>query len=395
MYSLSSIPRLQRTLATCSATMRILPLSGDPDEPESLLYEPSSFTTDGFGRYYVADTGNDRIAVLDSAGEYVRSIGGPGPGPGELHAPGALTDAPSFFIRDDELWIAVPERGVAARFLTDGTFLEEVSTAAFSPRGFAIAKTEEGGLVVWGLVNEQTVEGIRTRARIRVFDRDREVAAMLSTEPVPTAVFVKPPGEERRARRILNYASFPHALLVGSEEVVLSSGVEPVLSWYNLAGMLLRQARFDIPVEISERERAAVVSAIDEAIAVADEDGDESKAMMWRKERETLVFAERSAPWSIIKVDDAGYLWLFNRFGASGVAAERQHAYKVRIASPEGEYLGDTTLPPMPSNAVVGARVAHGLLLVILEDPETEEAVPTVYRIREAIEGFRYPQGPR
>jgi hypothetical protein len=65
------------------------------------------------------------------------------------------------------------------------------------------------------------------------------------------------------------------------------------------------------------------------------------------------------------------------------------------VAAPDGEYLGDTTLPPMVLTDFAGIQIIGGRLLALVEDPETAERVPTVYRIRPAIDGLRYPVTPQ
>lgn len=53
------------------------------------------------------------------------------------------------------------------------------------------------------------------------------------------------------------------------------------------------------------------------------------------------------------------------------------------VLSPEGEFLGTTTMPDAGS-------VSRGHLLTMAEDPETGEHLPTVYRIRAAVPGLGY-----
>jgi hypothetical protein len=65
------------------------------------------------------------------------------------------------------------------------------------------------------------------------------------------------------------------------------------------------------------------------------------------------------------------------------------------VAAPDGEYLGDTTLPPMVLSDFAGIQIVGGHLLALVEDPESGERVPTVYRIRPAIDGLRYPAPPQ
>ncbi len=107
----SAVPKYAGELFTYEKILEIRP---DPDNDVSLLYQPSAFTTDG-DAYYVADTYNHRIAVFDLQGNYVRSIGRQGEGPGELQYPGGEVSA-SFSLRDGIIAVFVGNRRVTARW---------------------------------------------------------------------------------------------------------------------------------------------------------------------------------------------------------------------------------------------------------------------------------------
>src|SRR3989475_12793760 len=51
---------------------------------------PSGVAVDSSGNIYVADTNNDRIAVFDSSGKLLKSIGSKGSGPGEFNNPSGV-----------------------------------------------------------------------------------------------------------------------------------------------------------------------------------------------------------------------------------------------------------------------------------------------------------------
>ena len=62
----------------------VLTLKQDPNREESLLYHPSIFLMAPDGYFYVEDNRNYRIAVFNPQGEYERSFGRQGAGPGEF-----------------------------------------------------------------------------------------------------------------------------------------------------------------------------------------------------------------------------------------------------------------------------------------------------------------------
>jgi len=55
------------------------------------------------------------------------------------------------------------------------------------------------------------------------------------------------------------------------------------------------------------------------------------------------------------------------------------------ILDPEGRYLGQAAIP----NA--RASIVRGHLLATIEDNETGEQIPMVYRIVPTVEGLKYP----
>ena len=57
---------------------------GDKDDATSILYLPRQVEEGPDGNLYVLDWGDSYIKVFSPAGEFLRSIGGPGEGPGEF-----------------------------------------------------------------------------------------------------------------------------------------------------------------------------------------------------------------------------------------------------------------------------------------------------------------------
>jgi len=59
-------------------------LEQDEEREETLLFRANNWLAGNDGRFYVADRGNNRIAVFGSQGEYLFSFGREGDGPGEF-----------------------------------------------------------------------------------------------------------------------------------------------------------------------------------------------------------------------------------------------------------------------------------------------------------------------
>ncbi len=60
---------------------------GDEKDENYLFYRIKDIQVDTCGNIYVLDSGNNRIQVFDKEGQYLRTIGKGGQGPGELNAP--------------------------------------------------------------------------------------------------------------------------------------------------------------------------------------------------------------------------------------------------------------------------------------------------------------------
>lgn len=70
-------------------------LGADPVTEETAFHDPTDIGVDAAGNVYVLDSGNHRIQVFDADGNYLRSLGSAGQGPGQLASPTGLWVYPS------------------------------------------------------------------------------------------------------------------------------------------------------------------------------------------------------------------------------------------------------------------------------------------------------------
>jgi len=112
---------------------------------------------------------------------------------------------------------------------------------------------------------------------------------------------------------------------------------------------------------------------------------DSPRRDIYKAQRDAVVIALEKPYWTDVKVDDAGFIWLF----ISETSQERGDAggNLFRVLSPEGEYLGDSRWP----TTLAHARLSHGHLLFLVDHDETGEIIPTMYRIVPAVKGLEYP----
>jgi hypothetical protein len=368
----SAIPKFDGELFVYEKLLVIRP---DPGNAESLLYQPFSFTLGDDGNYYVSDRGNHRVAVFDGEGDFVRAFGREGDGPGELRSP-LLVE-----VRGDAVLVFDNRTTI---FRRDGTLIDVLS----SPAGRYPHPTRDGSLFVQGNIRS-TREGMNYfGARGQVINETGEVVASVETPQV-------------RMDSMLAYNGAPSVMLTPAEEIVATTGAEPVIDWYGLDGRLLRRARIDLPPEpVTEADQAAVERLWDERIEREKRSGGAEvvPAELLLHLKEGVLYPETKAFWERPIIDDAGWLWLPVSVADTGLATIGQAPVETRprfrIVDSHGEYIGMTD---WPEEALTprGTTIIRGYLLTMVWDELADEMLPTVYRIRPAAEGLTYPADGR
>ena len=136
----------------------------------------------------------------------------------------------------------------------------------------------------------------------------------------------------------------------------------------------------DLPERpVTQREKNAQLRILDERIEQTEGTVREQARIMRRE----ISFPEHKAFWNYPRTDDIGYLWL--EVPESDEEKELQgEGTLYRVLDPEWEYLGVTRAP-------VRGVVMQVRLLGYITDPETDERIPTVWRLVPQARGFRYP----
>ena len=160
----------------------------------------------------------------------------------------------------------------------------------------------------------------------------------------------------------------------------MSTGVEPVLEWFDLRGDLIQTIRLDIPPEpVTTEEKSAIYYRLDREIEGAQTPFMES---ITNEKRRIAEIPETKGYWCRLVVDDSGFIW-----------AQKPYPYYLDeyperstffIFSPEGEYLGNTVYP------TESGTVSRGHFLSIQRDEETELPSLVVYKIHPAVRGLTY-----
>lgn len=370
----SAIPRYEGEIFTYE---KVLEIRADPDDPETLLYEPMTFSLGDDGLYYVADTGNDRVAVFDAEGKLVRTIGRRGDGPGEFRGPHLV---------DVEGGIVTVQGQKTSRFRTDGTFIDEVRSP--SPPAH---RTSEGSYVTFENPQGPREDGYYYLAtHAVVVSESGERLARVESRDVPWARM----GDGRRRHQV-HYAPWPVAAFVPPDQILMTVGDEPVVSWFDLDGRLLRRMRIEAdPEPLTAVDRARVHDHYDRLIEAARAAGGDDLAERLTADKAALELADPKAYWRDMTWEAPGWLWLRDSVPDIGVyvrgSAQITQPQSFRIVDPGGELVGRTSWPAEARH--FGTRIMRGHLLTMIPDPETEETIPTAFVIRPAVEGLDYPR---
>ena len=350
----------------------ILTLEQDEEQEESLLYRPYIFMMDEEGMYYVADFGTNRIAVFDQSGKYSHSIGRQGQGPGEFR---------SVFLQSVNAgYVSVLDtHQQRISILTyDGSFVRHIS---FSGERLDLeSRVYEGpngtNILLRRIDHLEHRPKIISSWRALVYSADGEILCEVETEPVHTMT-LSPTLEATTGGY---YQGQPSAAYHSGKGVVMSTGTEPVLTWFNLKGEIIQSIRLNIPPEpVSPDERSTLIARLDQQIEEAQSPVMEAFRIEQKKIAE---IPETKGYWCRLVVDDAGFIWAQKPYPY--YLDEYPEGSTFLIFSPEGEYLGITVLP------TDWGTISRGHFLSIDSDEETGLPIPTVYRMHPTVSGLDY-----
>jgi len=96
-----------------------LSIGGEDDEGNIVLFQPTSFIVDQNENIYISDWQDKAIKAFDKSGEYIRTIGRKGEGPGEFKSISSLT-----FLPDGRLLVMDSSSRRANIFNSSGKFVE-------------------------------------------------------------------------------------------------------------------------------------------------------------------------------------------------------------------------------------------------------------------------------
>ena len=345
---------------------------------ETMLFRPRQFVADADGNFYIYDSGIGSILMFDADGQYLRSIGHKGQGPGEFRG-GQIQ-----MVREGIIQFYDSSLRRTTRFNIDGTLLDittlPVGVGILRPSGFMILENDVQLILTSD--SDMANMGETQRRGAVTLSADGDTLGVVYTPwiRIMKKISLSIQGRTISAPTPMAYGPFPTSTYHPAHGTVLSSSTLPELQFFSTMGKHVRTIRIVMaaqPVTQSDRSetRQAHLSRIDQV--------DESLREIMESQAEHMPFAEHKAFWSIVEIDSEGYFWLDTGL-LPALMVNDIHTY--RILSPEGEYLGDTTRPYMP-----GSSISQGRLLILEEDSESGEIFPTIYRISPVVDGLIYP----
>lgn len=148
---------------------------GDADTGKASLTAITALAFDANGQIWLIDRTSSEIRVFSPKGEYVRTIGRPGVGPGELGATNGFGFAPGGLV-----WVPDPQAARYSLFDTTGRFI-----AAHSDLIYNSAYTWGGGVDANGRLYDRMV--LRDSTQRAVLRRFRDTSlSLVDTLPYPS-----------------------------------------------------------------------------------------------------------------------------------------------------------------------------------------------------------------
>ncbi len=384
----SSIPRYEAEL------FHYEEISGvrEGDSEESLLSGPGLPILGEDGTFYLTDRGGSeaRVVVFDASGDYVRQMGRRGEGPGEFRSPELQQ------VSDGIVLVLDRSSARLTRFRTDGRLLDVMPLPAVPSRLLwrQVLPAPDGQWILIGderLVMTPGSEDLFARVSAVVYSSSWDSLASVDSNRIlgPKRISVESGRNVMVGAGRRPFSPVPTIVYSPAVGLVVTDGGEPVVEIFGLDGSLYRRIRIDLPARrVTSADRERIEGPIREGMRDADE---WSRAMAGRI-LETISYPENMAFWGEsrsgwLRVDGGGFLWIrVNRDLEPDDLPEDLVRYMV--VSPEGEFLGYTTLPPHRRGM---AAVYHGRLVTMRPDEETGTIHIRSYRIIPAVPGVEYP----
>ncbi|MFC1629241.1 6-bladed beta-propeller [Gemmatimonadota bacterium] len=356
---------------------KVLTLQQDTTQIESSLYGPEYFVMDENGYFYVADVQNYRIAVFDSEGKYSHQFGREGRGPGEFRYPRIL------LISGDIIAVENMNERRTSVFNVDGT-LERDLTAPLDLGYPTVYPGPDRSIISMFLRDEIIPEAPQYRwYNVKVVSANGNTLGEFSTPRTETGFCFSLGETGGTGRQARLFGGRPQTIYSPGRGILTTTGQTPEFHFYGIDGKQRLIIRADVEkTPVTDEERSAILESFRRRLQSARARGGRGQIMVERQ-FEIMKIPDFKDYWADIYCDEYGYIWAGEPIMNWMRPEEGRWFY---VFSPEGEYLGTTLW-----KNYTWARPSGGYFMAIIRDPETYETFPTVFRMRPAVRGLKYP----
>lgn len=328
----------EETRWTVNEELRIGSLEGDPDYQFGQI---GLITVGSDGRMYVIDAQAQQLKVFTAAGEFERTIGGPGGGPGELGAGAAVV----VIGPGDTLLVPDIANRRVNRYTPDGT-----------SHGSFPLELEKGMPINW----RETVGGVAEQIRplglpgMPAGDGNDAILLVASDGTVLDTLMKFPSGGTLnlggQAPEIKLFSPEPSWTISEDHRIAYGVSDEYRIGVYTPGGALERIITMPFEQEaVSERDRRAVMSFLEDAWLQA---GVPPQALT--QLRGIVQFGEFFPAFAQIRSGPEGTLWVQHYRSVGDMSEEELENYNVieesgapdwDVFNSEGQLLGRVTMP--------------------------------------------------
>jgi len=216
---------------------------GDGEEEEEIFSEMYSIAVDNEGKIYILDRKESKIKVFNRKGNYVRTIGEQGQGPGEMNRPTGIQINPN-----NELVVEDNLNKRLVFFTLDGKFLKNVSTVKILSLVNVLIDSQ-GNIIG----REFVFSANKFAWQVKKYDSDLNPLFTISSVD-----FVNPFGGEINPFRLLVLYE------LGKEDYIFYSNPEAYeIKILNPEGKLVKKILKEYkPVEITEKDKKELIEKI-------------------------------------------------------------------------------------------------------------------------------------
>ncbi|MFC1529233.1 6-bladed beta-propeller [Gemmatimonadota bacterium] len=354
---------------------KILTLHEDERNEESLLSDPRQIVIGSNGDFFVSDSGNYRIAVFDSIGQYKYSFGRRGSGPGEYQSGLRIIEC-----KGDEIQTFDQQLQRLTIWTLGGVLLRTIPNRSLENMKYVDGMYEiaQGRILYFDSPQSSLDETRYSWCEGQIISTATgDTVASLVTQRVPAAHVDRSQGSPRTHQ--LQFAGTPSLFFHHHLGIYLTPGNSPEITQYDFNGEPVRRIRIAaepqrVTGSMREDRRKQI---LDDREKASEELGRPLSTDLELYFSETIGFARNGL------VDDRGYIWLLDAQLTQMRDSDRWQPY--HIFSPDGRYLGITRVP-----AGYGISVRNGLLTIIHAELEIGAFTPSVYRITARKEGLVY-----